>query len=462
MAAAERTAAGPATTEREVRRRPGTRRVRLLAVYAALVVVPVAGSVAVLHANGRGHTVAGEPPVDTLPRLLLAVVVIVTTAKLLGLAARRLGQPPVVGEICAGLVLGPSVLGGLWPDVTRALLPPAVLPQVSTLAEIGVVLFVFLAGLRVQTHLLRSQRTLAVVVSHVSIAFPFLLGVGLAVLAHRRFAPAEVGLTPFALFLGVSMSITALPVLARILWDTGLFDSPVGTLALTCAVVGDVTAWMLLALVIALVAGGSAGGVLVTLGLTAALVAALWFGVRPLLARVDTARDKRLVPLALVGLLMCALATASIGVHAVFGAFVFGLIVPRDPVLADRLEAAVGGLTMTVLLPLFFALTGLRTDLGGFGGDGVLWLWCGVVMVVAFAGKFVGSMVAARAAGVRWPVAIQVGALMNCRGLTELIVLNIGLELGVLSGELFTMLVIMALVSTVLAPLVVTRAARRL
>jgi Kef-type K+ transport system membrane component KefB len=444
-------------------RRPAVARGRrLVAVYCALVVVPAAASVAFLHLRADGGTAGagGGPAADKAARLLLAVVVVIAAAKLCGMAARRLGQPSVIGEIAAGIVLGPSVLGALWPGGTSAIVPPAVLSQLSALAEIGVVLFVFLAGVQLHTPLSLSERSLAVLVSHVSIALPFLLGVTLAVLAHRRLAPEGVGFVPFALFLGVSMSVTALPVLARILLETGLFQSPVGRLALTCAVVDDVTAWILLALVVALVVGGSLGGVALTAALTVGFVAVLWLAVRPALVRVDP-RGGRLVPLALVGLLVCALATAWIGVHAVFGAFIFGLVVPRDQVWSDRLGNALGGLTTTVLLPLFFAVNGLRTDIGQLGTDPVLWLWCAGVLLVATVGKFAGSAAAAMAAGVRWPAAVQIGALMNCRGLTELIVLNIGLDLGVLSPALFTMLVIMALVSTAMATPVVTAAGRR-
>ncbi|MBF9134459.1 cation:proton antiporter [Plantactinospora sp. S1510] len=466
MTTTDRASAAEPTT---AGRRPKPPRRRLVAVYAGLVVVPVIAAVGFVQLDRDGDP-GGSPggtPIhvpsagDGLGRLLLAVVIVVATAKLLGAAVRRLGQPPVIGEIAAGIALGPSALGAVWPAATAWLLSPSVMPQLAALGQLGVVLFVFLAGLKLNTRLLRGQHSIAITVSHVSIALPFLLGVGLAGVAYHRFAPGGLGFMPFALFLGISMSITALPVLARILMDTGLFGSWVGTLALTCAVVDDVTAWLLLALVVALVVAGSAAGVLTTVALTAAFVAVLWFGVRPLLWRIEAGRHGGPVPLGLVGLLLCALATEWIGVHAVFGAFLFGLVFPAESRWGRRLDDAVGGLTLTLLLPLFFASNGLRTELGLLGTDPAGWLWCALVLLVAVVGKFAGSAVAARVAGTSWPEALQIGALLNCRGLTELIVLNIGLDLGVLSPELFTMLVVMALASTAMAAPVVNRIAAR-
>jgi Kef-type K+ transport system membrane component KefB len=357
------------------------------------------------------------------------------------------------------------VLGAAWPSGASALLPSSVMPQLNVLAQIGVILFVFLTGLEINTKLLRGRGHLAVVVSHVSIAVPFLLGIGLALLAYTKFAPRGAGFLSFALFFGVSMSVTALPVLVRILKDLGLFRSEVGVVALTCALVDDVTAWTLLALVVALVTASSLVGVLVTIGLTAAFVAVLFLVVRPLLARAVTRISASMLrttaPLALVAVLISAMVTERIGVHAMFGAFLFGLIFPRGNVVADWLEEKIGGLTTALMLPLFFAYSGLRTQLGLLGAHTELWLWCGLILLVAMAGKLGGSAVAARAVGESWNHALQVGTLMNCRGLTELVVLNVGLDLGVLSPTLFTMLVIMALVSTAMAAPLAAWLARR-
>lgn len=435
---------------------------RVVSVYSLLVVVPVLLSIALLTGDdGASSTtpaaeaVAGHP----LAHLLLAIAVVVAACRLAGWLMRRIGQPPVVGEIAAGIVLGPSVLGAAWPEGAAALLPSAILPQLNVLAQVGVVLFVFLTGLELNTKLLRGRGHLAVVVSHVSIAVPFVLGVGLAVVAYVKFAPQGVGFLAFALFMGVSMSVTALPVLVRILKDTGMFRTEVGVVALTCAVVDDVTAWCLLALVVALVTASSLTGVLLTVALAAAFTGALFFVFRPLLAkligRTNESTLRRLAPLALVGVLLCAMATEWIGVHAMFGAFIFGLVFPRGNAVETWLHDNTGGLTTALLLPLFFAFSGLRTDIGLLTGDATLWLWCAGILVVAVLGKLCGAAIAARSVGESWNRSLQVGSLMNCRGLTELVVLNIGLDLGVLSPTMFTILVIMALVSTAMtAPLV--------
>jgi Kef-type K+ transport system membrane component KefB len=322
-----------------------------------------------------------------------------------------------------------------------------------------VVMFLFLTGLEVETTLLRGRGRTALMVSHVSIALPFLLGVLAAIAAYGRLAPPGISYSAFALFLGVSMSVTALPVLVRILVDLGLLRQEVGVIALTCALIDDVTAWCLLALVVALVTASSAFGALATVALTCVFVAVLMLVVRPALVRfTDRASDRTqrgAAPLALVGVLLCAMTTQWIGVHAMFGAFLFGLVFPKDNALATWLLEKVRGMTTTLLLPLFFAYSGLQTDVGLIGGDGGLWLWCGLLLLIAVVGKLGGSAVAARSAGERWRRSLQLGAMMNCRGLTELVVLNIGLQLGVLSRTMFTMLVLMALLSTAMTvPLV--------
>jgi Kef-type K+ transport system membrane component KefB len=453
------------TKTEEPKRRRG---LRALGVYVVLVVGPVLIAVALL--TGSNHTASAASPAKMvvghpLAQLLLAIAVVVGACKAAGWLAQRLGQPPVIGEITAGVVLGPSVLAALWPAGASALIPKAVMPQLNVLAQIGVVLFVFLTGLELKTSLLRGRGHLAVVVSHVSIAVPFLLGIVLAVLAYAQFAPSGVGYLAFALFFGVSMSVTALPVLVRILQDIGLFRHEVGVVALTCAVVDDVTAWTLLALVVALVTASSLTGVLVTIALTGVFVAVLFGVVRPVLARyagrIGPSQVRAIAPLALVAVLLCAMATEWIGVHAMFGAFLFGLVFPRGNLIEEWLHDKVGGLTTALLLPLFFAYSGLRTEIGLLGANLELWLWCGVILVVAVAGKLGGSTLAARAVGENWNRSLQIGALMNCRGLTELVVLNVGLDLGVLSPTLFTMLVLMALVSTAMAAPLATWLGRR-
>lgn len=443
--------------------RGSRKKLRVVGIYILLVVVPVLLSIVVLNGDNesgsatRSATAAAGHP---LAHLLLAIAVVVAACKAAGWLVQRIGQPPVIGEIAAGILLGPSVFGAVWPEGAAAVIPPGILPQLNVLAQVGVVLFVFLTGLELNTKLLRGRGHLAVVVSHVSIAVPFLLGVGLAALAYAKFAPQGVGFLAFALFIGVSMSVTALPVLVRILKDTGMFRSEVGVVALTCAVIDDVTAWCLLALVVALVTASSISGVLLTIALAATFTAALIFVVRPLLAklvsRTSASSLRRLAPLALVGTLLCAMATEWIGVHAMFGAFIFGLVFPRDNAVESWLHQNTGGITAALLLPLFFAFSGLRTDIGLLAADATLWLWTAAILLVAVLGKLGGAALAARSAGESWNRSLRIGTLMNCRGLTELVVLNAGLDLGVLSPTMFTMLVIMALVSTAMtAPVAV-------
>jgi Kef-type K+ transport system membrane component KefB len=444
------------------------RGLRALGVYVVLVVAPVLLAIVLLTGvNDNPTTVTGAKMVTGHPlaQLLLAVALVVAACKAAGWLAQRLGQPAVIGEITAGIVLGPSVFGAVWPGAAATLLPKAVMPQLNVLAQLGVVLFVFLTGLELNTKLLRGRGHLAVVVSHVSIAVPFLLGILLAVVAYTKFAPQGVGYLAFALFFGVSMSVTALPVLVRILMDLGMFRSEVGVVALTCALVDDVTAWSLLALVVALVTASSMTGVLLTVALTAVFVGLLYLVVRPLLVRlvtgVSASKLRTIAPLSVVAVLLCAMSTEWIGVHAMFGAFLFGMVFPRGNVIEEWLHEKAGGLTTALMLPLFFAYSGLRTDISLLAADAGLWLWCGAILLVAVAGKLGGSAIAARAVGESWNRSLQVGTLMNCRGLTELVVLNVGLDLGVLSPVLFTMLVIMALVSTAMAAPLAAWFARR-
>ncbi|HKN55889.1 MAG TPA: cation:proton antiporter, partial [Amycolatopsis sp.] len=425
---------------------------RVFALYAGLAVASAA-IVAVLFSGSGTRGAVRSIAADAHPfaRFFLAVAVVVGTCKLAGALVRRLGQPPVIGEIAAGILLGPSVFGAVWPAGRSWLVPDQVLGQLNVLAQLGVVLFVFLTGLELDPKRLRGRGQLAAAVGQVSIVAPFLLGVLLAVAGYRHLAPAGVGYLPFALFLGVSMSVTALPVLARILLDLDLYRSRIGVLVMTCALVADVAAWILLGLVIAVASAASLSGVLVTIAGTA-VFAGLLLALRPLLVRrIEAVRPERTwmaAQLILVGVLVSATITEWIGVRALFGAFLFGLVLPADNAVAQRVHGIVGNLTTALLLPLFFAYSGLRTNLTLLGANAGLWLWCVLIVVVAVVGKFGGSALAARAVGAGWREACRIGALMNCRGLTELVVLNVGLDLGVLSPALFAMFVLMALIST--------------
>lgn len=440
------------------------RELRSLVVYGAMVVGGVALFQGILKLGGA---LSAPPPPDgaapfsgdgpesshaTLLHILLALVSVILVSRLLGALFKRLHQPPVIGEVLAGILLGPSLLGRVAPEAAAYVLPAMVKPYLNALAQVGVILYMFVVGLDLDIGLVRSRARSSVAVSHASILFPFLLGGGLALLLYPSFSTSDVPFTVFALFMGVAMSVTAFPVLARILTDRNMHRTRLGSIALACAAVDDVTAWCLLAFVVGVVRS-RVGGAFVTLLLSTGYVLFMLLAVRPALARVagrlgtDVTRRARLTVVVFVGLLLSALATEAIGIHSVFGAFLLGVVVPRQGDLAERIREKLHDVVVILLLPAFFAFTGMQTQIGLVSGLGN-WLWCAAIVAVASAGKFGGTLVAARVSGFAWKDAASLGILMNTRGLMELIVLNIGLEMGVLSPTLFAMLVIMAVVTT--------------
>jgi Kef-type K+ transport system membrane component KefB len=385
-----------------------------------------------------------------LARLLLALLVVTLAARALGALFRRIHQPPVIGEVIAGLLLGPSLLGAVAPSATAFLFPANILPLLGILSQVGVILFMFLVGLELDAGPLRERTHSVVAISHASIALPFVLGSALALALYPHFATSDVPFGTFASFLGVAMSITAFPVLARILRDHGIDRTPVGVLAISAAAVDDVTAWCLLAVVIGIARGQEAGG-LTAIALAVTYAAAMWTVVRPLLRRAVALHDaggRGAVAFVLVGVVASALATEAIGIHALFGEFLLGALVPHDSRLARDLAGRIEDVVLVLLLPAFFAVTGLRTRLGLLG-TWEHWLWFLAVLGVACAGKLAGAAVPARMTGLSWRDAASVGILMNTRGLMELIVLNIGLELGLVSERLFAIMVLMAVATTV-------------
>jgi Kef-type K+ transport system membrane component KefB len=394
---------------------------------------------------------AVRPP-DVLMHVLLALVVVIVLARAVGSLFGYFQQPPVVGEIIAGLLLGPSLLGRVAPSVATYLFSPTVIPMLGTLAEIGVVLYMFLVGLELDITLLRRRGHAAVAISHASIVVPFLCGAVLALYLYPHLSTQSVTFTSFSLFLGVSMSVTAFPVLARILTDRRMHKSRMGAMTLTCAAVDDVTAWCLLAVVVSIVKARSAGAIW-TIAMALTFIAVLLLVVRPLMVRLTSIYGNRgrltqgVMAVLFVALLMSALFTDLIGIHAVFGAFALGAVIPHDSGMARDLTDRLEDLLVVLLLPAFFAFTGLRTQLSLVSGLSQ-WVMCGLIVIVASVGKFGGSALAARLTGLNWRDSSALGILMNTRGLVELIVLNIGLDLGVISPELFAMLVIMALVTT--------------
>lgn len=437
-------------------------------VYTVVIAASIATIVALLHLGELWH--AGTAPsaaasgaavravadsahaASPLATLIVQLLVVLLATQALGTAASLARQPAVIGEIAAGLLLGPSLLGQIAPDAYAALFPPSSLGTLQLLSQVGVILFMFSVGLDVDPHHLRHQAPTAVAVSHFSIVVPFVLGVLISLQLYPGYAPRGVAFHAFALFMGIALSITAFPVLARVLEDRGLSRTPLGATAIACAAVDDVTAWSLLAFVVTLV---SAGGVTATLGMMAlalaVFMAVMLLVVRPALARLlfrsSTTLTRGRIAITLGVMLASALTTEVIGIHALFGAFLAGAIMPAGDALRGRLRERLESLSSVFLLPLFFAFTGLRTEIGLLN-DVWSWLTCAAIVVTAVAGKLVGSMLAARWTGSSWRDAFVLGALMNTRGLMELIALNVGYDLGILSPHMFTMLVVMALVTT--------------
>ena len=388
-----------------------------------------------------------------LSLLLIQIIVIVSFSKLLAALVRKIGQPLVIGEVIAGILLGPSVLGHFWPQVSQFIFQPASLPNLNFLSQLGLILFMFIIGLELDIQLLKHKAHTAVVVSHASIIIPFAMGVSLAYFIYAMYAPPHISFLAFGLFMGIAMSITAFPVLARILHERGLTKTALGSLAITCAAADDVTAWCILAAVVAVVQAGSAISALFTVLLSIVYVVAMLKLVRPWLERIETnyasaeSLNSTFAVVAFVVLFLSALTTEVIGIHALFGAFLAGASMPSHASFRKLLASRIEDVSLVILLPLFFAFTGLKTQIGLLN-DGVSWLVCGLIILVAVAGKFGGSSLAARFTGQSWSDSFAIGALMNTRGLMELIVLNLGYDLGVLSPTVFTMMVLMALVTT--------------
>ncbi|HEX8241956.1 MAG TPA: cation:proton antiporter [Longimicrobium sp.] len=386
--------------------------------------------------------------------LLVQIAVIVVAARAVGFLFRRIAQPQVMGEMVAGILLGPSLLGWLAPEVSSALFPAESLGFLNSISQVGLLVFMFLVGLELNPRLLRGRGLTALVASHASITIPLFLGSLLALRLYPRLSDAGVTFTAFALFMGTAMSVTAFPVLARILTERDLLRTRVGAVALACAAVGDVTAWCILAGVVALVRAHDAAlpWWATVLG-SAAFVAAMIFLVRPLLVRLERRhqRDGRVTEdvLAIVFLVTLAAAwtTEALGVHALFGAFLAGVVMPRGEGFVHGITGKLEDVTVVLLLPLFFAFTGLRTRIGLVEGM-EMWGWCALIVLVAIAGKLGGGAVAARMTGMTWREAGAIGTLMNTRGLMELVILNIGLDIGVISPAVFAMMVLMALATT--------------
>jgi Kef-type K+ transport system membrane component KefB len=401
---------------------------------------------------------------DPLTRLFVQLILIVLAARVCGGLMRKAGQPAVIGEMVAGILLGPSLMGWLWPGFFQMVFPPASLGTLRMLSQIGVCLFMFVIGMELDVTQLKQQARTAVFVSQVSILFPYLLGVLAALWLYPSLAAPGTSFLAFALFIGISMSITAFPVLARILEERGLTKTALGSTALACAATDDVTAWTVLAFVVAIVKAGGLAPAVLNILLVLLFVAVMLFWIKPRVPRwlacltpapmsfpspaaQKQRHDATIMAAVIVFLFACAFVTDMIGIHALFGSFLAGVAMPSHGEFRNSLRVRLEHFSSVFLLPLFFAFTGLRTQIGLLQAPAG-WLICLALIGVATVGKLGGSMLAARMTGINWVDSFALGALMNTRGLVELIALNIGYDLGILSTPIFTMLVLMALITT--------------
>jgi Kef-type K+ transport system membrane component KefB len=390
----------------------------------------------------------------SLPTLFLQIMVVLIAARVVGHLFRKMGQPQVVGEMFAGILLGPSLFGWLMPAWSAALFPPASLGFLNALSQFGLLIFMFLVGLDLDAGHVKDKSHATLVTSHVSIAAPFLLGTALALYLYPRLSDDSVKFEHFALFMGIAMSITAFPVLARILTERKLLQTELGSVAIACAAIDDVTGWCVLAGVVLLVrATGAATSLMLTIFGSLAYVGGMMFVVRPALRKLQAHYERKgrlskdTLALVVVLVLASGWITEQLGIHALFGAFLMGAMMPKERGFVRDLGEKLHDAAVVLLLPIFFALTGLRTSVGLVRGS-EMWFYCAIIIFIAILGKFGGGALSARFSGLPWRTATSLGILMNTRGLMELVVLNIGLDLGILSPALFTMMVLMALLTT--------------
>ncbi len=439
---------------------PRPSRTRATLTYLAMLGLTIA-LVCYIIWIGQDHEIApatvariGSPPsakLSILFHVLLTLAAVVVAGQILGILFRYVGQPPVIGEVVAGIMLGPSLLGRIWPEASAFLMPAQVGPYVSVIAQIGVILYMFLVGLELNPAVLKERAGNTLFIAHGSMALPFVAGAALGLFLYPRMAYEAHSFVGFVLFMGISLSVTAFPVLARILTDRHMQSTSLGIIALGAAAAGDVTAWCILAFVVG-IAQSAVHKAALTLLLTLLFIAVMLIVVRPLLLRMFQRHDRPTpAPLftaaMLVAVFASAMLTEAIGIHALFGAFLLGAIIPHDSQLANAFRHKFEDLVTLLLLPAFFASVGMRTEIGLVSGT-ENWLICGLITLVAMLGKFVGTYGAARFTGLDRRNATCLGVLMNTRGLMELIVLSVGLELKVLSPTLFAMMVLMALETT--------------
>ncbi|WP_288635836.1 cation:proton antiporter [uncultured Bacteroides sp.] len=437
----------------------------MLLLFGALIYMAIEEGDRFSHHAVASSTVAEDTPftmfcqfvTDNLHHplsiLLIQIIAVLLMVRLFGFLFKHIGQPGVIGEIVAGIVLGPSVLGYFFPDVFQALFPPESLTNLELLSQVGLVLFMFVIGMELDFSVLKNKINETLVISHAGILVPFFLGIVASYWIYEEYAAAQTAFLPFALFIGISMSITAFPVLARIIQERNMTKTSLGTLAIASAANDDVTAWCLLAVVIAIAKAGTFASALYAIGLTALYIIIMFMVVRPFLKKVGEVYanqeviNKTFVALILLILIISSTLTEIIGIHALFGAFMAGVVMPPSIGFRKVMMEKVEDIALVSFLPLFFAFTGLRTEIGLINSP-ALWGVCLLLITVAVAGKLGGCAVAARLVGESWKDSFTIGTLMNTRGLMELVALNIGYEMGVLPPSIFVILVIMALVTT--------------
>lgn len=437
----------------------------MLLLFGALIYMAIEEGDRFSHHAVASSTVAEDTPftmfcqfvTDNLHHplsiLLIQIIAVLLMVRLFGFLFKHIGQPGVIGEIVAGIVLGPSVLGYFFPDVFQALFPPESLTNLELLSQVGLVLFMFVIGMELDFSVLKNKINETLLISHAGILVPFFLGIVASYWIYEEYAAAQTAFLPFALFIGISMSITAFPVLARIIQERNMTKTSLGTLAIASAANDDVTAWCLLAVVIAIAKAGTFASALYAIGLTALYIIIMFMVVRPFLKKVGEVYanqeviNKTFVALILLILIISSTLTEIIGIHALFGAFMAGVVMPPSIGFRKVMMEKVEDIALVFFLPLFFAFTGLRTEIGLINSP-ALWGVCLLLITVAVAGKLGGCAVAARLVGESWKDSFTIGTLMNTRGLMELVALNIGYEMGVLPPSIFVILVIMALVTT--------------
>ncbi len=437
-------------------------------IYLSIVLPLLAGIIAVTYFGGNAHpaevsaaTGAGFDPDkfikaafhNPLSMVLIQLIVILAVAKVVGWLFTKIRQQSVMGEIVAGIMLGPSLLGWLAPDLSASLFPKESLIYLNILSQLGLLIFMFCIGMELDIDSIRKKFGESMVISHSSIAVPFFLGTGFAWFTYEQFGVAKSGFVAYSLFMGIAMSITAFPVLARILKERGMTTGYLGSMALMCAAIDDVTAWCILPVVVAITKAESMQGVIVTVVLTIIFVSLMVLAVKPALENHYSKQQQKkkkgieFIAISIFVLLASALISEIIGIHALFGAFIAGAVLPGSKELRHNMTERLEGVSVSLLLPIFFVLTGLRTKINVLSDPALLPVFF-IILALAISGKLIGSAAAAKLSGFNWRDSIGIGALMNTRGLMELIVLNIGYDLGVLKPEVFSMMVFMALITT--------------